>query len=206
MEETRRCSDCLELKSLDAFYVKRPNKRQSVCKGCNKVQAHKRYWANKEYTLSKGKEWRLKNKEKASQINKIWRTLNKSRKAATGKAYRRANKERIARRVKNWAKQNTAKRAASTAKRRAKHSKASPTWMTYKEFLQIERFYVLAEKLEKLFCKRYDVDHIIPLQGETVCGLHVPWNLRVISARLNQVKGNKLFQNEIELRKIYERS
>lgn len=83
------------------------------------------------------------------------------------------------------------KRKSYYAYRRANKYLRTPTWLTFEQKLEIECFYYKAMRYEEETGIKYHVDHIVPLQGENVCGLHVPWNLQVIPAKENLSKGNK---------------
>jgi len=76
--------------------------------------------------------------------------------------------------------------------RRRRFRQATPKWLTTEQKLEIRLQYRLAIELSRTTKQRYAVDHIIPIQGEEVCGLHVPWNLRVITQEENLKKSNKL--------------
>jgi hypothetical protein len=80
---------------------------------------------------------------------------------------------------------------ADTSVRKRRHREATPRWLTKEERLQMRDLYVQARKMTELTRERYVVDHIVPLRGEEVCGLHVPWNLRVITQDENLKKSNK---------------
>jgi hypothetical protein len=90
-----------------------------------------------------------------------------------------------------WRKDNPDKRSASEAKRRSKKLNATPPWLTPEQEAHIKRTYTLCQIASDATGEKYHVDHIVPLQGENVCGLHVPWNLRAVPAKINLTKGNK---------------
>ena len=69
---------------------------------------------------------------------------------------------------------------------------AMPKWLTKEERDFIISLYKHAKYIEKMFGIKCHVDHIIPLRGENVCGLHVPWNLQILTAEDNLKKGNRL--------------
>jgi 5-methylcytosine-specific restriction endonuclease McrA len=76
--------------------------------------------------------------------------------------------------------------------RRRRFRLATPKWLTTEHKMEIRLKYRLAIELSRRTGVRHAVDHIIPLQGEEVCGLHVPWNLEVITQDENLKKSNKL--------------
>lgn len=59
----------------------------------------------------------------------------------------------------------------------------------------ILNIYKQAREYKKSIGANVHVDHIVPLKGKTVCGLHVPWNLMITSAKYNNNKRNKLVEN-----------
>lgn len=92
---------------------------------------------------------------------------------------------------RDYIKKNRGKYNAHTAKYRASKIKATPKWLTNEQLLEIENLYKKAKLLN------LEVDHIIPLQGQNVSGLHVPWNLQLLSKKDNAKKGNNIKEEEI---------
>lgn len=75
--------------------------------------------------------------------------------------------------------------------RRKRFKNATPPWITKKQKIEIRQLYQIAITMTQTTGEKYVVDHIVPLHGGTVCGLHVPWNLRVITQEENLTKSNK---------------
>ena len=90
-----------------------------------------------------------------------------------------------------YAKNNLGKCNAKSAKRHALKFHATPPWLTKAQLKQIETFYLEAQRLTKETGIIYSVDHIWPLKGKGFTGLHVPWNLNVITLAENMKKSNR---------------
>lgn len=88
-----------------------------------------------------------------------------------------------------WQSIPPAEKAAMQARRRAAELSASPPWMTVEDWQEITEIYIAARKLSEETGVAHEVDHIVPLQGRNVSGLHVAWNLRPITAAQNRAKG-----------------
>lgn len=122
-------------------------------------------------------QWKLNNIERIREIKRNWARKNPEYSKANGDSWNRRNPER---------------RNASRRKRQATKINASPKWLTKRQYDEIFEFYREAKKQEKETGTKMHVDHVIPLQGKNVCGLHVPWNLQLLSESDNLIKSNKL--------------
>lgn len=104
----------------------------------------------------------------------------------------KANPERVNKKNQKYKKAHkiwlTPKSKANTAARTRRLRDASPSWQN--RFF-IQEAYLLAQLRTEKFGFQWHVDHIIPVRGSNVCGLHVENNLQVIPARDNNSKGNR---------------
>ena len=87
------------------------------------------------------------------------------------------------------------KKIHGTAKSVSVPDRCVPHWLTEGDWQEIKAMYLQAVHLSQATGSRYVIDHIYPLRGSNVSGLHVPSNLRVVSAQENQKKYNKVLDS-----------
>jgi hypothetical protein len=143
-------------------------------------QAKRYAAAHPEVCAAKAIRYRKKNTETVRANDRI-----------AASAYRATNKAAVAEAKALYAKRNPGKINAAVAKRKAIKLKQTPHWLTNDAFWMIEQAYELAATRTKLFGFAWHVDHIVPLQGKMVSGLHTPHNLCVIPGVENIRKGNR---------------
>ena len=173
------CTKCGVEKPLDKFHFrrKRDNIRHKRCSDCANEHKRKYYADNREKDLERQRKYRVANREELRERQK--------------KHDRKRDREKAREFNKKWYAANKDKRNALNAKRRAAKLQRTPEWLTKEHHKQMADMYTKAQRLPEQTGVKYQVDHIIPLQGDNVSGLHVPWNLQVITAEENLRKGNR---------------
>lgn len=194
---TKTCTKCKEEKPLDEFYEDRrkDGRHSPQCKECTKARGKKYRQDNFEIVKAFKKKYSRENSVEIAEKSKQWREDNPDRVKAQyrynsekSKKWSQNNPDKISKRNKRYRQNNPGKTNAHTAKRRAAKLKRTPPWADMKA---IEAVYEEARALQESTGTPYHVDHIYPLQGETVSGLHVDYNLRAVPAKVNMSKGNR---------------
>lgn len=141
---------------------------------------------DKEYQ----RQYRLKNRERLASYKKAWVESNLEKVKEDNKNRYLEKKDAIKAYVAQYKKNNSHKANFYKAKRKAAKTQRTPKWLTDIDFERIETQYRLAGILTKLHNEPWHVDHVIPLQGKFVSGLHVPSNLQVLRGSENCSKQN----------------
>lgn len=142
------------------------NVRHSACKSCHSAYARQHYQSNKDRHRALHREWKAANPGYDLEGQRV-----------------RAAKRRA---------EHADKVNANTAARKSYVKRATPSWAN--KFF-ISEAYHIAKVREKMLGGKWHVDHIIPLRGKTVCGLHVENNLQVIPAPIN-LRKHATFKDE----------
>jgi len=133
-----------------------------------------------------------KNIEKERNRNKKYKNGNREKVNEMARRHYHNNKHRISIYRKLYRSRNPFIHCANEAKRKAAKLKATPSWANLEE---IKKVYAESKKLSEETGVLHHVDHVVPLRGKAVCGLHVHYNLQVITAIENSRKYNKMVES-----------
>ena len=160
-----------------------------------KAKQREYYLKNKESLLEKNKAWALANAEQIRLVKQQWNAAlpEKTKESYNEKARVRYHQKKQwnAERKKIYRAANKHLTNSYASRRRASLLQRIPIWQTEFDALKIKCIYSIATMLSRVNNEPWTVDHIIPLQGKIVSGLHVPSNLQVMRARENEAKRNK---------------
>jgi hypothetical protein len=207
-EQMKVCSRCGEEKPHSEFYT-RPGNRDGLrgkCKNC--CDAQSRAWldrdGNRDRKIKMDQDYYVANKEEIAAGNAERYAANKDDIIARNKKWRRENAEEVSaynrRKRQKKGDELRARRRADYRKNKGRYvaqarareelvKRATPAWANLKA---IEQFYIEAERLTRVTGIKHHVDHFYPLQGKTMCGLHVETNLQVLPAAINLRKSNRI--------------
>lgn len=185
----KTCTKCGETKPLSEFHSdsSKVGGYRNDCKPCVLARRAEYVRNNKEKVYASD----LASKRKHSAKKNINSKAHYARHREKVLANQRLYYERIKDRKKTYAQEyfikNKAAFTARVAKRRAATQNATPAWADFNiiQFLYVTRLYLTQETGFE-----WHVDHVVPLQGRYVCGLHVHNNLRVVPATDNLRKSN----------------
>jgi len=184
----KQCSKCKDKKPKIEF-TKHSRSKDGLncwCKMCSRNACKSYSKNNKQKISTTRKSYYESNKQSILQKRKDYQNDNETYKQYQEK-YRFKHKEEM----QQYRIKNKHYFAAKSALRRVIKSYATPSWLTDDGNEIIQNLYERCACLSESTGIHHNVDHIIPLQSELVCGLHVPSNLRIITKLENLSKGNK---------------
>jgi hypothetical protein len=155
------------------------------CPAANKLRAHLWYALKPALTIARAVAWNKANPEKHE---------------AAGKRWAGSNREKVNANARRFHARHPHKKVAHNVKRKAAKLRATPEWLTADDWSVIEDIYRQMRAMNAAAgYRKYGVDHVIPLRGRTVCGLHVPGNLAIKTRSENSRKHNKFLPEHLSV-------
>lgn len=199
----KKCTACLAeraarhyAKNRDAILARKretsTDRREYLRDYRKRSQAMRRTWyqENRQRLLSAAAEYRRKNPDRIADYRRWYAAKHPDRLRLASLQWRSQNKEHLKVYMREYRAENAALFAQHAARRRARNVLAEPAWLSDSEKRRIALIYQLSRTKSQWTGVPHEVDHVVPLAGEDVCGLHVPWNLKVIPAADNRAKCN----------------
>lgn len=201
---TKICTCCKEEKAITLFSKKKTGKYgvRTQCKQCLLIKGREYTQNNSEAANARSKQWKKDNPEKVLAYKKQYsidkdieiKAYRESRKdidKALSKIWALNNKDKTSAYSKKWQQHNQHYKTAIQNKRRMNKTRASVIWdIELTNFVSLEASHLCTLR-KNITGYNWHVDHVIPLQGITVSGLHVWNNFAVIPAAQNMSKGNR---------------
>lgn len=175
------CTKCNLEKPAESFHKDcrySDGRLRSHCKSCRSIERKTRY---------------AQNKDRERHLSKEYWNLNQERMRMWLRSYYINNKNTYRENSKKFERNNPGISALYAAKRKCRINFATPSWA---DALSIKKIYEERKRISDETGVIHHVDHIIPLRGKLVCGLHVEYNLRIITAEEN-LKKNAAFIEQL---------
>lgn len=166
-----------------------------ICQGCNANAADSAFPSRgrqcKVCVSTYNKTYRASNGSRISASKKQWAVDNADYKAEQDRKYAQSHLDKRAMARGKWDAANPGKSSAAKKLNATARKKRAPAWLTDDDKWMLAQAYELAALRTKMFGFAWHVDHVIPLNGRRVSGLHVPTNLQVIPGIENAKKYNR---------------
>lgn len=146
---------------------------------------------NAEHIKQQGKTYRLAIKAQLREKSRKFYAENKVSESERKRADRLKDPAKYAARSREYYLENKPKVLAKSTARELLKISRTPKYLTPEDLFLIQEFYILARQRSLATGVKWEVDHIAPLKGGLISGLHMPWNLQVIPMKINRSKRDK---------------
>lgn len=189
---------CARCKQLKEFSFLKSGQRRQYCVVCTKEYWREWYHSNDEIKTRRQeacRRWAEANPDRKKATMEKWAEANPEYNKEQTARWRRDNPERYKANIAAWRAANPEKvkalQAAHVRRYQANKLQREPKWLTAEDRAVTKAFYAVAQLYTRETGNLWSVDHKVPLQGGSVSGLHVPWNLRLMRMVENSKKGNR---------------